>query len=279
MINVLNEVKAEDKQAFAYLDEKIASNIYYCSLSTALRAIDNYSVAEREKRNKNNQWLLNETADIKNVPVLSFDNIIRKLNNGMKSCDAFFYCFTFEEGDRHFLVEFKNDSKSAASKLLKSSDDDCIYEKVNDSVKAILNELEFGGNQEHADVVAHTHFIYVYSGKNDVPAVSGVSMKLPRKNSVSRDKRGKQNKAAKADSHKELDQTYATFENKLEKIGLESCSEKILPGKAIPRVRKRGVGADKVRQFSMFSSSDFAELINSGYFIEWKWGDYSPYFK
>lgn len=280
MIEVLNEIKIEDAQAFEYLDEKIASNIYFCSFSIAMKSVDNSpDDTERTKKNEKNKWLLSETENVKNVPVLSFDNIIRKLNNDMKSCDAFFYCFDFTEGDRHFLVEFKNAGKKEAVEFLKIFGKDSIYEKINDSIKAIKSELKFGGNREKEDIVEHTHFIYVYSGKNDVASTPSIPFRFPRKQDVTHDRNGKQNKAARSNSHKEVEGIYSDFEKKLEKLGLESCSEDILPGKAIPRVRKRGKGSGKVRQFSMFSSSDFAELIDSDYFVEWKWGDYKSYFK
>lgn len=90
MMKVLEKVKEEKKQIFDYPDERIASNIYYISLTNALRALDGMKEEEKEKESLKNEWLRKESLKIQEVPILDFDNITKLLSNGKKSCDGFF---------------------------------------------------------------------------------------------------------------------------------------------------------------------------------------------
>ncbi len=93
MMNVLNEVMRENEEIFGYPDERIASSVYYTSLSYALRALRGMNSIERAKKAEMNKWLEKETPAVHNIPVLDLDNITRKLSNGKSSCDAFFIMF------------------------------------------------------------------------------------------------------------------------------------------------------------------------------------------
>lgn len=277
-MNVLNEVMEEDTQEFCYPDEKIASNIYQISLSYSPRALVGMSESERTKKEKSNEWLVNETAKVHEVPVLDFDNIVRKLLNGRCSCDGFFYNFEPNDDELHYLVEMKNvKSKRDMLKMLKEEGNDGIYNKINDSVLMIKGELEFGGLHEHDDIILHTHFFIVYPGKNDVPARGSISRLT--KVRVERDGRSKQNRAGRNNivSDKRETEIYANFGDKVRRLGLAACDESLFPGAALPRAKKIK-GRGEQRQFSLFSARDFAKIIDSGFFTAWKWGKYQKYF-
>lgn len=272
-MNVLDEVMKECEQDFEYLDEKIASNIYYISLSHALRSLEGMEEHEKEQKRKNNSWLEEETRKIHDIFVLNFDGIVRKLANGKKSCDGFFYNFSSTEDRQHYLVELKNVDKQTMLKMLSDYGENGIYEKVKDSVQLIKSQLLFGGETEKEAIIDHTHFFLVYGGKNNVPSRNPI--KMVGKAKVSRGQNHKQNHAGRMniDSTKQEDELYKEFGDKIADLKLVACSEDSFPGEALPRTRKvKGVG--KIRQFSLFSSLDFARIIDAQYFDTWNWGQY-----
>lgn len=277
-MNVLNEVAQEDKQIFDYADEKIASDIYQVSLSYAERALDGMDVRERVLNKKKNKWLEQETDKVHQVFVLNFDNIVNKLKNGRSSCDAFFYNFHPNGDEYHYLAEMKNTNKKKIISLLNDESKDGIYNKVNDSVQMIKSQLEFGGIQEHNDIIIHTHLFIVYSGKNDVP--SRKPLEMPQKTRVVRDGKGKQRRAGRMsfDSGKNELEVYQHFGDKIHNLGLASCDEKTFPGDALPRARKISKDGSKQRRFSLFSAHDFSNILDSGFFDDWNWGSYQQYF-
>ncbi|MBD5492022.1 MAG: hypothetical protein HDR16_07905 [Lachnospiraceae bacterium] len=277
-MNVLNEIAKENGQPFEYPDEKIASDIYHVSLSYACRALNGMNDNERKQKEKLNKWLECETEHIHDVPVLAFDNITRKLSNGKSSCDAFFYNFDPCAGEQHYLAELKNTNKKTVLSMIKDEGKDGIYNKVNDSVEMIKNQLEFGGKHEKDDIIVHTHFFIIYAGKNDVPSREPIEM--VKKTAVERDSQGKQRKAGRMipKSVKSDEEIYGHFENKIRKLGLAACDEDTFPGDALPRARKIIKGRTKQRVFSLFSARDFAAIVDSVFFSAWKWGSYQSYF-
>lgn len=279
MMNVLNEVMRENEEIFEYPDERIASSVYYTSLSYALRALNGMNGIERAKKAEMNKWLEKETPAVHNIPVLDLDNITRKLSNGKSSCDAFFYNVSLGDEEQHYLAELKNANKKTVLSLIKDTGKDSIYHKVNDSVQMIEKQLEFGGTTEHEEIIHHTHFFLVYAGKNDVPS-RGTIEKL-RKTRVSRDVHGKQQRAGRMsfDSEKKELEVYEYFGQKVRNLGLESCNEATFPGDALPRAKKIRKGGDKVRLFSMFSAQDFGKILEAGFFTNWNWGNYQQYFE
>ena len=272
-MNVLDEVKKERQEIVQYMDEKIGSNIYYISLSFALRSLEGMGEDERKSKIQKNAWLASETMGVHDTFVLSFDNIVKKLANGKKSCDGFFYNFTLEDNRQHYLVELKNVDKRTLLKMLNDFGNEGIYEKVKNSIELIKQQLLFGGRTEKQEIIEHTHFFLVYGGKNNVSSKNPV--KMVRKTQVSRDENQKQKRAARINenSSKQEDETYKLFGSKIIQLGLEACSEEAFPGDALPRTQKiKGLG--RVRQFSVFSAYDFAKIIDAKYFDTWNWGEY-----
>lgn len=279
MINVLNLVIQEDTQDFIYPDEKIASNVYYVSLPNTIGSIAGYGDAVKKQKIDRNDWLKEKSASVQVTPVLDFDLIVKKLENSRCSCDALFYNTEPEGSEQHYLAEFKCADKAAVLKMMEDPGKDGIYQKVNDSVLMIQRELEFGGADEHEALTARLHFFLVYAGKNNVPDRNPVTM--PGKMKVQKDGHGKQKSAGRMrfDSLKTENEIYERFGKQLELLGLASCSEDTFPGDALPRAIKRIKGGERVRCFTMFSASDFAEIVELGYFSNWKWGNYTPYFQ
>lgn len=278
MMDVLNEVILEDKKIFEYGDEKIASNVYLVSLSCALRKLATMDGKEKEEALGKNEWLAEETGKVRDIPVIAFDNVVKKLENGKCSCDMFFYNFHQEAEEFHYLAELKNVDKKRMLSMLADMGQDGIFTKVRDSVQMIGKELEFGGAQEHEELVSHTHFFVVYAGKNNVPAKSPIEM--PGRTRVSRDEHRKQNRAGRmvTGSEKREREIYDRFGNQILRLGLKACDEDQFPGKALPRAKKMGQGGGKMRMYSLFSASDFAQILDHGFFDTWKWGDYTEHF-
>ena len=278
MLNVLNEVILEHEYFFQYEDERIASNVYLTSLSCALRKLASLEENGKRRALEKNQWLVKETDKAQEIPVLAFDRIAGKLSNGKRSCDMFFYNFQQEAEELHYLAELKNIDKKELLSMLADLGQDGMFNKVSDSVQLIKKELEFGGSQEHEELVCHTHFFVVYAGKNNVPAQRPIEM--PGRRNVSRDKQGKQNRAGRmvTNSEKREREIYDRFGEWILKLGLKACREDLFPGKALPRARKIGQGSSKVRLYSIFSAHDFAEILDHGFFDMWKWGKYEDYF-
>lgn len=192
MMKILDEIALESAEGSLYPDEQIASDIYQVSLSYSLRALDGMGSDEREEKAGKNAWLEKMTEKVHDVPVLSFDNITKKLSNGKHSCDAVFYNFSPDEGEQHYLVELKNANKQTVLSLMKEKGKDGIYNKISDSVQMIQKQLEFGGKQEHDEIVRHMHFCMVYAGKNDV--ISRDPVEKLKRTKIIRDKTGKQKK-------------------------------------------------------------------------------------
>lgn len=278
MLKVLEKVKAESRLNYEFPDEKIASNMYFVSLSKALRALHFMEETEKASEAPKNEWLIKEADKIKDLPVLDFDNITAAVANGKKSCDGLFYNYTAQEGERHYLAELKNTAKKELLFLLKSEADDGIYLKVRDSVQTIEKELEFGGTQEGEEIVHNTHFFMVYNGKNNVPVFHAI--KLPEKTRVESNERKKQKRAGRMDyfSEKDMNDIYDQFGRKILSLGLTECAEDTFPGDALPRAVKKGKGKGKTRVFSIFSSKDFADIVENGFFDTWSWGEYQEYF-
>ena len=74
-------------------------------------------------------------------------------------------------------------------------------------------------------------------------------------------------------SRKETKDIFDGFADYVEKSGLCGCTKEEFPGNALPRLSKSKEGK-KVRKFSLFSASDFAEIVTEGFFEGWDWGEY-----
>lgn len=280
MINVLEKVREEAADKPDYEDEGIASDIYYISLSTALRELDKITDEEvRKKKEDKNEWLKKESVKIQDIPVLDMDNIKKALKLNGKSCDGLFYNYKPQENEQHYLVELKNTGKKNLLSLMQSKGDDGILYKVKDSLQMIRSELEFGGTQEKEEIIKNMHFFMIYGGKNDIPSKNG-SIKLPQRTKV-QGKAGqkKQSRAGKMDYHtqKKENDIYTLFGKSISEMGLQACNEKDFPGDALPHTKRKG--KEKIREFSIFSAHDFAEIVEKGFFDNWNWGEYQQYLK
>lgn len=275
MMKVLDRVKSEKMQTFDYPDEVIFSNLYFVSLSHSLRSFSNLPENLQKNWLQDNEWLRNESSSIEEIPVIDFDNITKALGNGKKSCDGLFYNFSPQEGEQHFLAELKNTGKRELLDLLKSDDNDGLFFKVSDSVYSIKNQLEFGGQQENEELIKNMHFFIVYAGKNNVPSRNNI--KVPMRAKVDRNSKSKQSRAGRINyeiNGKDEKDIYNRFGQKILKLGLQECYEDTFPGDALPRVSKSKKDGGKVRAFSIFSATNFAEIVNNGFFDEWNWGKY-----
>ena len=277
-LDVLAWIISERAAPPEYPDEAIFSDLYHTSLSTALRAIDGFTEEERKKRQFANEWIREKSSNANSVHTINFDQIVALLNNGKASCDALFYNFCHQPGKYHFLSEFKNTGKQDILRFLKSDGEDSIYKKVKDSVENIRQHLLFGGEHEADDIVRNMHFFAVYNGKNTA-AISSKPI-VPSKKAAVKDSKGKQNRATRSGPHeytlKEENEIYQRFGTRIEQLGMKPCTEDTFPGNAIPRVKKTSHGSEKIRHFTIFSSQDFGELIDSGFFDDWNWGPYLP---
>lgn len=278
MLNVLEKVKEEAESRPEYPDEGIASNIYYISLSTALRSLEGISDGKQKSgKQQDNDWLKRESLKIQKIPVLDMDNIKNAVDSNRRSCDGLLYNFTSEENELHYMIEMKNTGKKDLLFLMESLKDDGILHKVKDSVNLIKYELEFGGTQEKETLIHNTHFFMVYGGKNDIPTQSG-AIKLPQRTRVQRGQhQNKQKKAGKMDyySQKDEERIYSKFGEAISKFGLKECEASNFPGSALPSAMK--VGKRRIRKFSIFSARDFAHIVDNGFFDNWSWGEYPQY--
>lgn len=280
-LNVLDCVILERSTLYHYPDEMVFSNLYHTSFSTQLRALGGYSVKEQAKRTLANEWIHEQSRKSCAVRVINFDRVKDLLNNGSASCDALFYNYNLIDEGFHFISEFKNTERSGKQdllRLLNCNDQDGIYRKVKDSVENIRHNLLFGGKQEADEIIQSMHVFVVYNGKNN--AATSNKPSIPSRKEALRDTSGKQTRAIRFGRHeysqKDENEIYTRFGNKIEALGLKPCTENTFPGNAIPRVRKSERGSEKIRFFTIFSAQDFGDLIDSGFFNNWNWGQYLP---
>lgn len=276
MTNVLENVKKELGIRFEYEDERIMSNLYLVSLSKPLRSVEyvKNNPKEYQKYIKLNDWLKKICEPCDKIPVIDIDNVKNFVDKDKKSCDALWYSYTGNH--KSILAEFKNSSKSKVLNLIRLDikESESIRGKLASTVMMMQEDLLFGGKYENEKLVQHTHFLVVYDGKNDVP-VSDVRGYMPRKKEVERDEKKKQRRAARyvVTSRKETDDILERFAEDVEKFGLCGCTREEFPGSALPRLTKSKDGK-KIRKFSLFSASDFAEIVRDGFFDSWDWGEY-----
>lgn len=293
--NVLEHVIKERDVVFEFPDEAIFSNVYYTSLIRSLQGMSKIPSYEIRNWENGNRWLIDTTSKVSEVPVINFDNLKRLLNkqrdgvdnNGQKSCDAFFYNFDHEDGEFHFIAEFKNTDKkkfiedyvitgfpkSSAQQAQESSKDnrqDSLYKKAKDSTDLIRQDFLFRGNQEADEIINNMHLIAVYNGKNT--RHTSARPKLPGKSKATKGENGKQCRATKNDTLEPIIKgeydVYNRFGNQISELGMKPRAKNtFLPIRIDPRINP---------YFTIFSAQDFGQLIDSGFFDNWKWGKYLP---
>lgn len=254
-----------------HADEVIASNLYYVSFPHSLGIIsgvgDENQILEMYKQNNWLQSVIPEAADVR---VINFDRIKEYILDlkQLKSCDAYFYK---SDSGKCFLIEFKATTKEKLLKMLdlKTDDADALIKKVAHS-KTILEKVCFNAAGTPEDLVARTHVVIVYDGKNTEASPLVVRDLLPQKKK--HESGGKQKRASFQGklSRKEIDQPTKRFADYIQqKLGFCSVTKKEFPGSAYPD--------DSPRYASFMTVRDFSKAVYA-LFVDWDWGDYFPYF-
>jgi len=60
-------------------------------------------------------------------------------------------------------------------------------------------------------------------------------------------------------------------------LGFSGCIKDDFPIPGKPDFKKEK-GTGKVRNYTLFTSRDFIELMSKDFFTDWDWGDYSEFF-
>ena len=269
-----------------YDDEKVNSNLFNVSLVKSFREMEKLRETNvYEKFEKQNKWLYEVCNQIKQISVISFDQLKQQINKDYKSCDALFYNGIQNDDRYSLLIELKNVSRKDILEYIKSDKDDSIYFKVRDTIRMIENDIDFEGGYSGKELVKTMHFIIVYGGKANT--VSEVSLGFGRKNSnIEKDSNGRQIRAVslktnqkKSFSKKEEDEIMRKFGEKLHDLDLVACPKGYfgIPISDPNITKKKGIG--NLFYFTMFTKNDFAQLIGSEkYFDTWNWGEYREYF-
>ena len=254
-------------------DEVIASNLYYVSLPHSLGIMSGVTDENRRKEMCNlNEWLQSIIPEVSNVHVLNFDRIKKHIIDcqGLKSCDAYFYD---SDSGKCFLIEFKASTKEELIKKkmldLKTDNDDAIVRKVAHS-KTIMEKVCFNREGITEDLVARTHVIVVYNGKNTEASSTSVRNLLPGKKKCV--DKGKQSRASfqTGGYKKEVAQATKRFADYVQKnLGYCAATKKEFPGSAYPDESPRGA--------TFMTVGDFSKAVTT-LFVDWDWGDYLPYF-
>lgn len=268
---IFNFLEAEAHCAPSQQDEVIASNLYYVSFPHSLGMISGVpDESKREEMHKQNNWLQSVIPEAPNVHVINFDRIKEYIPDyrQLKSCDAYFYK---ADAGKCFLIEFKATAKEKLLKMLdlKTDDADALIKKVAHS-KTILEKVCFNADGTLDDLVARTHVVIVYDGKNTEASPLVVRDLLPQKKRCA--SCGKQKRASLQGkpSRKEIDQPTKRFADYIQqKLGFCSVTKKEFPGSAYPD--------DSPRYASFITARDFSKAVYA-LFVDWDWGDYLSYF-
>lgn len=265
---------------YEFEDEKLASTIYYTSFSTSLREIairkargDNVEECEEE-----NQWILGSEKNAMSINAINFDKLPSLCNaDGLRSVDALI--MDLDPCKLHFVIEFKRCSKQTMlEKYIVSSSDDSILQKLKDTRNLICNLLSIEGVEANS-FLRSTHVIIVYLGKNNT--VSDFQAPILGKGSVQKGANGKQNRASKIrykqpmNSNPDLEELGV----KIEQLGFAKCRKENFPVPGQPKYHSCKPER-KIRNYSLFSSSDFIELIEKyNFFDSVNWGIYNKFFQ
>lgn len=284
MYDLHKALAEEAKEECEFEDERIASNLYLTSLSYSLRSLkeDNGQPESlREKKIEANMWLKNESFHVADIPTINFDFLKCKIDASRPSCDVFFYNAGFSKHHKHLLGEFKNTSKREIVKMMASEGKEGLKPKIISSIDILRSEISFASSKEEQKALeGDIHLFLVYGGKNDMPSAGDLRKRLPKSEHISRDSKRKQMSASRQrynsdDSEKKVNTIFSSFGSFLSRKGLVPCTKEEFPGNALPKLSK-SIGG-KIRDFSMFSAVDFAEIVDGGYFDTWNWGTLAPY--
>lgn len=254
-------------------DDVIASNLYYVSFPHSLGILSGVTdEAKRSKMQKENNWLQSIIPEAQNIYVLNFDKIKEYIPDckDLKSCDAYFYK---SNAGTCFLIEFKATTKEELLKKkmldLNTDNADALIKKVAHS-KTLLEKVCFSREKIPEDLIAKTHVVIVYDGKNTEASSIALPSLLPQKKKCV--SKGRQNQASsqRRSSRKEISQSTKRFADYVhQKFGFCSVTKKEFPGAAYPD--------DSARYVTFMTVLDFSKAVNA-LFSEWDWGEYVPYF-
>lgn len=268
-------------------DEKLASNLYLCSLCISLNELNSIKQklasivdisSEKYKElneyydtsQKKNDWLLELCTSIKKVQCINFDKLPKCCGiNGIQTVDSLIIDCSQK---RMFLIEFKNcNKKTMITNYL--CERDGVYNKFKHS-KNILKELLINGFTSNYNIIGNTEVIVVYN-KND--CVEYMNYNFPKRRITSKNSFGKQieatkfnNKIGKASSYdfrknksrKEYEEIVDTFKKNIKALGFsEKCSFD-----------------KKQSNFTLLGAQDISNLIDEGCFASVDWGDYKRFF-
>ena len=270
IMNNFGELLKKDCQiSYEYEDEHLVSTLRCTSLSYSLREEPNSS----DFKNKN-RWLFSEDDEAGKIKVINFDRVPDMCCcSGTNTCDAFFYDFNGKS--RSYLIEFKNCSRDVLhKKYLNLKSDDCILRKITESAVLIENELEFDGKYTSSELVSDTHIIIVYNGKNNMPArcIPFESVKKKRSDGIETPR-----KPERVSFKKSVEDNVDRIGAEIVKTGFSVCFKDDFPVPGKPDFEKvKGTG--KVRNYTLFTNTDFTELVRKDFFADWDWGAYSEFF-
>lgn len=262
-------------------DEKLASNLYLTSFSTSqneIAKIRKTNPDEADRRDKDNDWILGEIRKSKNIPAIKFEKLPSLCNSErIQSPDALL--LDYREECLNFLIEFKKCSKQTLQQhYLNPKDKDYIFSKFSDAKKMITQKLSVSGYDNGDCFISKTHIIIVYSGKNDV--LTSFPLSKTSKDSVSKDDKGKQNRASKVTfTDRNIgNPVEERFCNEIDKLKFAKCKKEDFPIPGEPKF-ERIKGYGKIRVCSFFSADDFIKLIEEyKFFDKFDYGEYKSYF-
>lgn len=271
-----------DNQEYIYEDEKINSNIYLISLKKSLRQIQGLAgTKDYEKLKDANEWLRAGCTECENVGVISFDKVKERINPAFQSFDGFFYNASKENPEElSILVEFKDVNRSKLIDYINSSENDSMYDKLKCSAQILNNNIKFEGGRSGANLIKHTHVVIVYGEKADM--VSDVKLGFGRKQTVSKNKKGRQVRAIqiKAEkSRKDDKQILNEFKKSIEKLGFASCRKGYFGVPVSDPDADKQKRSEKTYSYTLLSKKDFQDVIaKEKFFNGWNWGVYQGYF-
>lgn len=259
-------------------DEKIASNLYLCSLSTSLKEIsimsqnldkykkeyskNHYENLEKDYNNKckGNDWLIESCNKPKFICSINFDLIAKCCNTkDTTSVDAFIIDYN---KNQCFLIEFKNCTKSRLIDKYMEGEDSVI--KKFKTSKNLLNQLTID-NFNKDTLISNTAVLIVYC-KNDI--ASSTKIYTPPELISPKDNEGKQSSATRKNNNKKGRACkYQFYKNKSIEDKINSFKRQILNLKY----------SNKHPQI-LFAKEDFMNLINNGMFDSIDWGIYKNFF-
>lgn len=277
-----------DKNSTKNEDERLASNLYLCSLSMSLNelriieqklnSIEDTSSKDFNKKKDNyeeslikNDWLLNHCNRVKNIKCINFDEMPEHCGiKGIQTADALIIDCS---KNKCYLFEFKNCSKTQLiNEYLTGKNSVC--DKFQGS-KNILNNLSIVGFISNDDLVKSTEVIVVYN-KND--SVEPMNPNMPFSKIVSKDPvSGKQSEATSyknkngravnhrfpnPSSHKSSKDTIKQFGKRISQLGYSS----------------RSSFDSKQLGFTLLGGKDIARIVDACFFDIIDWGDYDCYF-